>query len=299
MRILVLGGTGMLGHMVASYLAKHTKHQIHATFRREIDVSEFPNLGKISWWTLDITKDNLGSWKFANFDYIINCIGVIKPKISDTSPCDIRTAININAVFPYELAEWSYTNDTKVIQIATDCVFSGDRCESNGLGYLESSPHTPQDIYGKTKSLGEVKGYPNFHNLRCSIIGPEWGTKNSLFEWIRHSAGSKVTGYKNHLWNGLTTLHFAKICAGIINHNLELPELAHVLPINYISKADLIQEVAKRFKLQISVRKKLVDPCNRRLASEDFTWVKLWKAAGYPEIPTVEQMIMELREYTR
>ena len=102
-------------------------------------------------------------------NWIINCIGIIKPYINENEPNSVAIAKNINSDFPRILEKISSQLGARVIQIATDCVFSGD----SGL-YSESDPHDATDVYGKTKSQGEASG-PNFMNIRCSIIGPEVG----------------------------------------------------------------------------------------------------------------------------
>jgi dTDP-4-dehydrorhamnose reductase len=124
----ILGATGMLGSMV-------TKTWQQGTF---IPVSrEAFN-----------AEDPLYHW-YKEGDWIINCIGVIKPYCDD-----IPRAIKVNALFPYTLP-------ANTIQIATDCVYSGAKGN-----YVESDPHDADDIYGKTKSLGEAT---HIKNLRCSI----------------------------------------------------------------------------------------------------------------------------------
>ena len=93
----------------------------------------------------------------------------------------------------------------KIYQIATDCVYDG----SNKL-YSENSLHNPLDVYGKSKSLGEVDN-KNFFNIRASIIGKEIKNHKSLYDWFRNqNKNSKVNGFTNHLWNGITTKSFRK-----------------------------------------------------------------------------------------
>ena len=98
-----------------------------------------------------------------------------------------------------------------MIQIATDCVYSG----KTG-GYNEDSLHDALDAYGKTKSLGEVRS-STFLNIRSSIIGPEINHKVLLLEWfLKQPKGAVLNGFSNHLWNGVTTLQFAELCLTII-----------------------------------------------------------------------------------
>ena len=174
-------------------------------------------------------------------------------------------------------------------------MFSGQKGK-----YVESDPHDALDVYGKSKSLGEAY-FPNMYHLRCSIIGPELTSHLSLLDWFLHQPrGAEVSGYTNHHWNGVTTLHFARLCRGIIKANLKLPHVQHLVPSGLISKADILKAFAKAFdrqdiKIKPAPANVVID---RTLTTND---VKLnqaiWQAAGYPKPPTIEQMIKELAEF--
>lgn len=208
-------------------------------------------------------------------EWVINCIGVIKPYCDD-----VERAIVVNSLFPYELPEHT-------LQITTDCVFSG----KDG-SYTEESPHDATDVYGKTKSLGEA---PHVKNLRCSIIGPEPKHKISLLEWLLKQEG-EVNGFTNHLWNGITTYHFSKICQGIIREGIQLPSLQHIVPADIVTKAELLRIIAEVYKKNVVVKDveapvavdRTLSTLNPKLN------LKLWQAAGYDEPPTIRQMIKEL-----
>jgi len=209
---------------------------------------------------------------------IINCIGVIKPY------CDnVRRAIAVNALFPHRLPAGT-------IQIATDCVYSG----THG-SYNETAPHDASDVYGKTKSLGEAE---HLINLRCSIIGPEAKNHISLLDWFLAQEG-EVNGFTNHVWNGLTTLHFAKIVKGILEAGIDLPHLQHIVPADTVNKHQLLQIIAQEFNKDIKV-KPVTPPeaINRTLTTHNPELnKKLWQLAGYDKPPTIKQMIKELAAY--
>jgi dTDP-4-dehydrorhamnose reductase len=207
----------------------------------------------------------------------------------------IDAAIAVNAVFPSRLARAAAARGIRVLQIATDCVYSG----AKGM-YLESDPHDALDVYGKTKSLGETF-LPAAHHLRCSIIGPEPRTRKFLIEWFRRQPiKAEVSGFTNHRWNGVTTLHFAKLCAAIIGHDLTLGHAQHVVPSGTITKAKMLREFAHAYdRPDIVIRdteaKTLVDrTLGTNQAAEN---AALWAAAGYSTPPTVEQMIAELSRF--
>jgi dTDP-4-dehydrorhamnose reductase len=225
-------------------------------------------------------------------DYVVNCIGLIKHHIRDEDPESRRAAIRINAEFPYTLDRLAEAFGFTVIQIATDCVYAGDIG-----GYAESAPHDPVDVYGKTKSLGEVPS-PRFLNLRCSIIGRELSGKQSLLEWVLgHGPGESFNGYLDHHWNGVTTEAFARVAAGIMENRTTWSGVQHLVPADAVNKAELSGMILKTFgrsdvEVNPIVTGTLVD---RTLATDNpIVNVHLWEAGGYKEPPTVRQMVTEL-----
>src|SRR6266516_4781735 len=178
-QVLVLGATGMLGSMVVEVLSKQENFSLHATVRSVASLqtmqAKYPH---VYFHLFDAEQENIGYFlqKFEGLDWILNAIGIIKPFIHDNISEEVKRAISINALFPHQLSEQAEKQHTQVIQIATDCVFSGTQGN-----YLESDTHDALDIYGKTKSLGEAYGN-SIQHLRCSIIGPETGQGKSLLE---------------------------------------------------------------------------------------------------------------------
>jgi dTDP-4-dehydrorhamnose reductase len=230
------------------------------------------------------------------YDWIVNCIGIIKPRIDESIASSVANAIAVNSEFPYQLAAEAAGRGQRVIQIATDCVYSG----ATG-GYDESALHDPLDVYGKTKSLGEVPA-DNVVHLRCSIIGPELPPPSSLLGWILSApAGADLPGYSNHLWNGVTTLHFAKLCAAVVS-GADTVSLQHVVPGDTVTKAELLQLVLSAFgRDDVTVvpgpAPTAVDrTLATRLPSEN---AELWRKAGYDEPPTIDQMLRELAAVQR
>jgi dTDP-4-dehydrorhamnose reductase len=184
----------------------------------------------------------------------------------------------------------------KVLQIATDCVYSGHKGR-----YSESDHHDALDVYGKTKSLGECH-LPSINHLRCSIIGPETKDHKFLVDWfLGQPQGAAVKGFSNHQWNGVTTLHFAKICRGIIREDLELPHLQHVIPGDIATKAEMLRAFGRYFnrpdiKIEVVEAATTID---RTLQTENRGLNQaIWAAAGYEQPPTVEEMIRELSTFT-
>ena len=207
--------------------------------------------------------------------------------------------MRVNSLFPHTLARAAEAADCTVLQIATDCVYSGRTGR-----YTESSSHDATDTYGKTKSLGEVRS-PWVHHLRCSIIGPEDAgrPKDSLLEWfLGQPQHATVKGYTNHRWNGITTLAFAKICHGIMSQGIDLPQMQHVVPLSPITKLDLLRVFADcylRPGIQVQAAEALM-AVDRTLATEQPSVNRnLWLAAGYAPRPPIAELVAELAAYGR
>jgi dTDP-4-dehydrorhamnose reductase len=218
-RVLILGGTGLLGAMVLDYFSSKKEMEVAVTYRSE-PVFQYSDR-EISSFYFDASKDVesglMEIFKIFKPNYIINCIGIIKPYCKDNDSKGIERAVKVNAFFPYLLAETAekYSSDLKIIQIATDCVYDG----FDGK-YDENAIFSPADVYGRTKSLGEVVN-PNFLNIRTSIIGPELKNHLSLMDWFLNSHEEvPLNGYEHHLWNGITTLQFSEFCYQLISGNL-------------------------------------------------------------------------------
>ena len=204
-KVLVFGSTGMLGHMVMKLLTANKQFAVCGTHL----------LAPEDKYYFDVKQglEKLDSIREANndFDFFTNCIGITANKINVSDSESVIRAMEINAIFPHQLAAYARNKKSRVIHISTDGVFSGSsEC------YDEDCPHDCLDLYGKTKSIGEVHS-DNFLNIRCSIIGPSPFEKAGLFEWFQsQQAGSVISGYTNHLWSGVTTLQFAELCVKIM-----------------------------------------------------------------------------------
>ena len=291
-RVMVLGGSGMLGSMVVDVLSGVGDCELTATVRdgSAAIASKYPG---VTWRTMDVTRPDPAV--FRDQDWIINAIGITKPLVKDDNAEQVERAIRVNAQFPHDLGQFVMESGARVLQIATDCVYSGIRG-----GYTESDTHDAWDVYGKTKSLGETY-QPGVKHLRCSIIGPEPKDYKFLIEWFRRQPPrATLKGFTNHSWNGVTTLHFARLCRGAIATNMELPHLLHVIPSGMITKAEMLHEFARAFARE-DLRIEDVEAAttiDRTLATNNPTLNDaVWRAAGYSTPPTVPEMIRELAAY--
>ncbi len=268
MKIIVLGGTGMLGHMVFKYLSSVYGSDVTFSCRKNVsNTDQSFHYDAISSVCEDIP----------DCDYIINCIGIVKPLINK----NIKDSILVNSCFPLVLSNYCKGKNIKLIHITTDCVFSGREGK-----YTEDSPHDAIDIYGKTKSLGE-SCQDKAMVIRTSIIGEEIKNALNLVEWVKSQKGKQINGYTNHLWNGVTTLQYAKICEQIIKQNLYEIGLYHVFS-NVVNKYELVSMINKYFELGITIELFEAEiACDRTMST-----VK--KLKNKLDVPTIEEQLKEI-----
>jgi dTDP-4-dehydrorhamnose reductase len=286
--VLILGASGMLGSAVLKEFSTF-QGELIATTRAGTELVAGSN---VRFLKFDAATDDLYSTFSMPIDFVIDCIGIIKPYINDSDPKQTATAFEINGAFPNRLEAWASKHGAKVIQIATDCVFSGSKGN-----YLESSEHDAFDVYGKSKSMGEAKGASIMH-LRVSIIGPEVDRNSSLLEWVRNQPqNAEISGYTDHFWNGITSMHFAKIARGIIENDLFEAGVFHVLPQDSATKCELVTLIAKYLgRSDIKVEPTVTGAnINRTLDTSNPAKNKaFWLSAGYESPPSIAQMVAEL-----
>ena len=289
-KIVVLGSSGMLGREVTRVLQNHN-----------LDVMPTVRSGNLTGTQVRLDFNSGGEVlreffsRIDKTDYVINCIGMIKQKFRPEN--EIRDSVIVNSILPAQLNSCATEFDFRVIQIATDCVFSG--IEGNSC---ESTPHDASDLYGVTKSLGEITS-ERYLNLRCSIIGEEEKTNFSLYNWLlSQPMNAEINGYVDHYWNGLTTYSFARIVTGIISEGSFISGTRHVVPADVHTKYKLLQLISN-----VNNRQDLVinshesgTKVDRSLSTEheDFN-TQLWRHAGYSGMPTIEHMIREFAEVTK
>lgn len=290
--ILILGATGMLGMEVLRSFQSINNVNIYASYRKKQYLKNL-NKKKTTFFKFDVDHTNILKRLSKKKILVINCIGIIKPFINESDSNSIFEAIKVNTNFPHMLKKiFLKKKGNKIYQIATDCVYSG-----NKGNYLESSAHDCTDVYGKTKSLGEVV-HSKFYNIRCSIIGPEIKNKVSLLEWFKsQKKGSNLTGFANHSWNGLTTHAYAEALRSIIVNRIKIPNDFHLLPKKKISKYELLLEFKKKFLRNDLKIKKINHSFNiNRTLNSKYKKINqiIWKQSKYSAVPTIQQMVSDL-----
>jgi dTDP-4-dehydrorhamnose reductase len=283
--LAVLGSTGMIGSGVTRFLSKEL-HQLVEVNRVGISICSGNEVLKF-----DASKDSVETLisQIPKGTTILNFIGVIRHKIDETRSDSVLDAFKVNGKFPRNLAMAASKKDCRVIQVGTDCVFSG----KTGA-YSETSARDPIDIYGRSKLQGENSA-ENLMTLRVSVVGKEWKTHIELMDWVlKTNKNGTLNGYTNHFWNGVTSLHLAKVISGILSNNLFRWGTFHLVPQDKKSKFELITSIAKLGgRHDLRIRKyadlTLVD---RSLVTEfpEFNRI-LWNAAGFNAIPTIDFML--------
>ena len=181
--------------------------------------------------------------------------------------------------------------NSKIIHFSSDGVFNGSKGR-----YLENDKPYSTDIYGVSKSMGEVVK-KNVMNIRCSIIGFEKKTNYSILNWFLNVNSKKIKCYKDQFWNGVTTLALSKLCVGIINAKLFRNGLFHIFSKNKVSKYELLC-IFNKYLNNNSKKIKSVssgNPINMTLASVHKKYIlKIWKSSGYKSHPTIDYLIKEL-----
>ena len=283
MKILILGGEGMLGHkMFQTLLSRYPDttctvvrplgepfYQRVDLFRKgrvidKVDAMDFTGLHEI----LDSERPG----------HIVNCIGVIKQRKEARAAIP---SITLNSLLPHKLAEFAAGWGGRVIHFSTDCVFSGKRGH-----YTEEDPSDAEDLYGKSKYLGEVST-ENALTLRTSIIGRELSQFKSLLEWFLSQKGKTVRGFKRVIYSGVTTNNMAQLVGNLI---ADYPNLSGLYQVTgpAISKYELLCMLRDAYKLDVEII-----PDDREVSDRSLIGGKFIKATGY-SYPGWTDMVTEL-----
>jgi dTDP-4-dehydrorhamnose reductase len=279
MRILILGGTGMLGHSL--WRQWNSQHDVWVTSR-----SPFAR-----WESLGLYRRDrfLGGVEVASPDAlvravaatrpeaIVNCVGIIKQVKEAHDP---MLSLTINSMLPHRVGELAAAAGARMVHVSTDCVFSGRDGD-----YTEASISDAEDLYGRSKFLGEVD-QPNAVTLRTSIIGRELETRSGLVEWFLSTHG-RVGGYTKAIYTGFTTLELGRVIHDVLTNH---PELRGVWQVSSekITKYDLLGLMKTAFHHEVRIEPDDSVRIDRSLDSSRFR-----SATGYLP-PSWPAMIDEL-----
>jgi dTDP-4-dehydrorhamnose reductase len=281
-RLLILGGSGMLGHKLWQTLSP--RFDTFATFRGV--VADYSALGIFDQRRIlgGIKADELKTVEqaFASVrpEVVVNCIGVVKQEAAGKDPI---ANITVNALFPHHLAKLCDDFNARLIHLSTDCVFSGEKGN-----YVEGDVPDATDLYGRSKLLGEVTS-GNALTIRTSMIGPELSGAHGLFEWFRSNAGKRVRGFKRAIFSGFTTGALADVIGNVIDDHRNLKGIYHVAadPINKFNLLTLINEI---YGLRAEINADETFVCDRSLDGTLFR-----SATGFIA-PSWRQMIEAMKK---
>ena len=270
-KVLLFGATGMAGHVVYCYLQNTGKYDIaNVVYRTPLNEDSI---------VVDVTNRKAVAEVVNKVqpEIIINCIGVLI-KGSKEHP---DNAILINAYFPHLLKKLADEVNAELVHISTDCVFSGKKGN-----YTETDFRDADDVYGRSKALGEVINEKDL-TIRTSIIGPELKRSGEgLFHWFMNQHG-QVNGFKTAIWGGVTTLELAKaIDVALEQNKTGLIQLSNGVGITKFDLLNLFKEIWN--KQDVAIMPYDGNGVDKSIAkSERFDY----------EVPSYKQMLIEQAEW--
>lgn len=277
MKILVLGVTGMLGSAVFRVFAQEAQYETWGTLRNRSGLKFFveadqarlmPGVDVLDQDTLIAVLGKVRP------DVVINCVGLIK-QLADAK--DPLTALPINAMLPHRLSRLCALAGARLIHVSTDCVFSGRKG-----GYLERDLSDAEDLYGKSKFIGELNDQPQAITLRTSIIGHELSSNYALIDWFLSQQGA-VKGFSRAIFSGLPTVELARVMKDFVVPHPELSGLYHVAA-EPIAKLDLLQLVAAQYRKTIEIQPDDTLVIDRSLNGSRFSAATGYLAPTWPEL---------------
>lgn len=276
MKILVIGASGMIGSTVLRVLSECSEYQVYGSLRNSGYAKYFAShIQERLINNIEILHDDklVELFELTTPDVVINCAGLTKHKPDAENPL---LAVPINSLAPHRLARLSELAGARLIHVSTDCVFSG----AIG-GYKEYDFRDADDLYGRSKILGEVE-YPHAITLRTSTIGHELQTKYGLLEWFL-SQGESCKGFSRAIFSGLPTVVFAQVIRDVIIPHNKLNGLYHIAaePIN---KFDLLKLIAKCYQKDIEIICDDLFEIDRSLNSDRFKLATGYEAPEWPEL---------------
>jgi dTDP-4-dehydrorhamnose reductase len=280
MRILILGGDGMLGHHLLLHLQDN--HETKVTLRRELGAYEPYRLftPENSYPGVEVRNGDRMLEVVSDFqpEAIVNAVGIVKQR---GAAKEAIPSLEVNSLLPHRLAVLCKAIGARLVHMSTDCVFSGRRG-----GYTDNDVADAEDLYGRTKLLGEV-AEPGCVTLRTSIIGLELSRKTGLIEWFLAQRG-EIKGFRRAVYTGLTTAEMSRVIERVL---VEHPDLSGVWQVASapINKYDLLT----RFSEILGRDDVTIVPDEAVKVDRSLVSVAFEEATGY-SAPGWDEMLKEL-----
>lgn len=275
MKLLVLGGKGMAGHIITNYFTAKKNYEVFYTSR---DLNDKNSI------YLDVTNSTMleGIINGIKPDITVNCIGLLNNNANNNT----KEAFQVNSLLPHQLAKLTERYQGKLIHISTDCVFSGTKGD-----YTEDDIPDGTSIYAQSKQLGEIISDKHL-TIRTSIIGPELKENGiGLFLWFMKQKG-QIKGYERVLWNGVTTLELAKAIESMIEHNVTgLYHLGSDQKVSKYTLLKLIQEIFEKTDVEILPDSEIVLDRTIKNTRTDFHY----QTPNYKEMLTDMKSIIKVK----
>lgn len=282
MKILVLGASGMLGNAMLRVMSGQEAWSVFGTVRGADPAlhAAAPSAVLIPGVHADQPDSLLAAFAQVRPDVVINCVGLVKQLTNAEDPL---VAVPINTLLPHRLARMCEVAGARLVHVSTDCVFSGKQGN-----YTELDQADAQDVYGRSKLLGEVD-YPHAVTLRTSIIGHELRSAHGLIDWFL-SQQARVKGYTEAVFSGLPTCELARVVRDFVIPHASLRGVYHVAA-EPISKHDLLQIVNREYGKNLQIEPDDQVKINRSLDASRFR-----EATGYVA-PAWPDLIAQMREF--
>ena len=288
MKVLVIGGDGMLGHELLAGLS--ASHEVAVTLRRDLAAYAHHGMFTPANAFAGVDVRDAGRVLEVVADYqpqaIVNAAGIVKQRADAQRSIP---SIEVNSLFPHRLAVIARAAGARLVHISTDCVFSGDRG-----GYRETDPPDPIDLYGRSKVLGEVDE-EGCITLRTSMIGLELANRLSLVEWALAQQG-QISGYRHVLYSGLTTMELTRAIDEILVRHSGIHGIWH-LASEPISKYDLLDGLFRRIGRDGDVRPEDGVVSNRTMSGEAFEKATGFRVMSWDDM--LDELVKRIRERDR
>lgn len=264
---MIFGAAGMLGHKLCQRLSADD-HEVTGTVRRQPDAyrrfggifGRTRLLGGVDALDFSVVERLLADHRP---EAVINCIGVVTQLIESNSR---YVAVGLNSFLPQVLERACGRIGARLVHFSTDCVFSGRRGR-----YTEADLSDAEDIYGRTKFLGEPDGAGNATlTIRSSVVGREIASHtHGLFEWFLGQSGKSVQGFTRAIFTGFTTIEMSNIVAMALANPEPLRGTYHVAsaPVNKFDLLCLFRDIGGH---QIDIQPDESFRCDRSLMMDRF-----------------------------